>query len=156
MQGKKYPYAEHRNITGNRRTRSFHKESDNNGTSSSSSDDEFTPKYKKSFGQNKKAKFNAFMVRKCDCLLQVNKVLFKTRKFLPKFVLAPLRGFLNSKLDRLSVQQLEFERDSTGYPDHHNFFELRYCGHTQYPHSKIFLDQASALILSQFQEEDRF
>ena len=43
--------------------------------------------------------------------------------------------------------------DSTGYPDHHNFFELGYCGHTQYPHSKIFLDQASALILSQFQEE---
>ena len=44
--------------------------------------------------------------------------------------------------------------DSIGYPDHHNFFELGYCGHTQYPHSKIFLDQASALILLQFQEED--
>ena len=44
--------------------------------------------------------------------------------------------------------------DSTGYTDHHNFFELGYCGHTQYPYSKIFLDQASALILSQFQEED--
>ena len=44
--------------------------------------------------------------------------------------------------------------DSTGYPDHHNFFELGYCGHTQYPHSNIFLDQESALILSQFQEED--
>ena len=44
--------------------------------------------------------------------------------------------------------------DSTGYPDDHKFFELGYCGHTQYPHSKIFLDQASTLILSQFQEED--
>ena len=44
--------------------------------------------------------------------------------------------------------------DSTGYSNHHNFFELVYCGHTQYPHSKIFLDQASALILLQFQEED--
>ena len=44
--------------------------------------------------------------------------------------------------------------DPTGYPDDHNFFELGYCGHTQYPHSKIFLDQSSALILSQFQEED--
>ena len=42
---------------------------------------------------------------------------------------------------------------STGYPDDHNFFELGYCGHTQYPNSKIFLDQASTLILSQFQEE---
>ena len=44
--------------------------------------------------------------------------------------------------------------DSTGYPDYHNFFELGYCGHTQYPYTKIFLDQASVLILSQFQEED--
>ena len=44
--------------------------------------------------------------------------------------------------------------DSTGYPDDHNLFELVYCGHTQYPHSNIFLDQASALILLQFQEED--
>ena len=83
-------------------------------------------KYKKRFGQNKKAKFNAFMVRKSDCLLEADKVLFKTRKFLPKFVLAPLSGFLNSKLDRLSLQQLECEMDSTGYPDDHKFFELGY------------------------------
>ena len=69
-------------------------------------------------------------------------------------MLAPLRGFLDQKLDRLSLQQLECEMDSTGYPDDHKFFELWYCGHTQYPHSKIFLDQASALILSQFQEEE--
>ena len=44
--------------------------------------------------------------------------------------------------------------DSTGYPDDHNFFELGYCGHTQLPHSNIFLDQASDLILTQFQKED--
>ena len=44
--------------------------------------------------------------------------------------------------------------DSTGYPDDHNLFELGYCGHTQFPYPKIFLDQASDLILSQFQEED--
>ena len=78
----------------------------------------------------------------------------KNRKIFPKFVLAPLRRFLDSKLDRLSLQQLECEIDSTGYPDDHNFFELGYCGHNQFPHSKIFLDQASDLILSQFQEED--
>ena len=48
----KNPYAEIRNFTGNIRTRSFKKESDNNGiSSSSSSDDEFTPKYKKSYGK---------------------------------------------------------------------------------------------------------
>ena len=51
---------------------------------------------------------------------------------------APLRGFMDQKLDRLSLQQLECEMDSTGYPDDHKFFELGYCGHTQYPHSKIF------------------
>ena len=44
--------------------------------------------------------------------------------------------------------------DSTGYPDDHNFFELGYYGHNQFPESKIFLDQASDLILLQFQEED--
>ena len=48
-----YPYADIRNFIGNKRTRSFQKESDNNGTSLSSSDDEFTPKYKKSFRRNK-------------------------------------------------------------------------------------------------------
>ena len=30
---KQYPYPEHQNFTGNRRTRSFQKENDNNGTS---------------------------------------------------------------------------------------------------------------------------
>ena len=34
------------------------------------------------------------------------------------------------------------------------FFKLGYCGHPQYPYSKIFLDQASDLILSHFKEED--
>ena len=91
------------------------------------------------------------MVRKCDDILEGENVLFKTRKFLPQFVLSPLRAFLNLKLDRLSLLKLEYEMDSTGYPYYHKFFELGYCGHTQYPHSKFFFDQARALILSQFQ-----
>ena len=90
------------------------------------------------------------MVRRCGCLIYADKFLFKNRKKFPKIVSAPLRGFLDQKLDRLSLQQLECEMDSTGYPDDNKFFELGYCGHTQYPHSKIFLAQASALILSQF------
>ena len=44
--------------------------------------------------------------------------------------------------------------DSTGYPDDYNFFGLGYYGHTQFPYSNIFLDQASDLLLSHFQEED--
>ena len=140
MRGKKqYTYADIRNFTAGRRTRSFKKENDNNGTSSSSSDDEFTPKYKKSYEENINVNFNAFMDRRCEELIEADNVLFKNRKIFPKCLLAPLRGSLNSKLDRLSLQQLECEMDSTGYPDDHNFFELGYCGHTQFPHLKIFL-----------------
>ena len=151
---KQYPYSEIRNFTAGRRTKSFQKENNNNGTSSSSSDDEFKPKYKKSYGENINANFNAFMYSRREELIEADDVLFKNRKIFPQFVLAPLRGFLNPRLEKLSLQQLECELDSTGYPEDHNFFELGYCGHTQFPHSNIFLDQASALILSQFQEED--
>ena len=155
MQEKKqYPYAEIRKISAGIRTRSFQKENVIDETSSSSSDDEFTPKYKKIYGVNIKANFNVVMDRRCGELIVADNFLFKNRKIFPKFVLAPLRGFLNQKLDRLYPQQLECEMDSTGYPDDHKFFEIGYCVHTQYPQSKIFLDQESALILSQFQEED--
>ena len=90
-----YPYAEIRNFTAGRRTRSFQKEHDNNGTFSSSSHDAFTPKYKKSYGENINANFNTFMERRCEELIEADNVLFKNRKIFPKFVLAPLRGFLN-------------------------------------------------------------
>ena len=120
-----YTYVEIRNFSAGIRTRSFQKENDNDGNSSSSSDNEFTLKYKKSYGVNIKANFNAFMDRRCEELIVAYNVLFKNRKTFPKFVLAPLPGFLNSKLDRLSLQQLECEMYSTGYPDHHNFFSIR-------------------------------
>ena len=92
------------------------------------------------------------MERRCEKLIEADNVLFKNRKIFPIFVLAPFLRFLDSKLDRLSLQQLECEMDSTGYPDDQNFFELGYCGHTQFPHSKIFLDQASDLIVPQLNE----
>ena len=56
---------------------------------SSSSNDETTPKHKKSFRRNKNAMFNEFMVRQCGNLLEADEVLFKARKFLPKLVLSP-------------------------------------------------------------------
>ena len=80
------------------------------------------------------------MDRRFEELIEADNVLFKNRKIFPSFVLAPFSGFLDSKLDRLSLQQVECEMDSTGYPDDHNFFELGYCGHTQSPQSNIFLD----------------
>ena len=93
------------------------------------------------------------MVSRCEDLIEADNVQLKNRKIFPKFVLAPFRLFLDSKLDRLSLQPIECEMDSTGYPDDHNFFGLGYCGHTQFPHSKIFLDRARVFILLQFQEE---
>ena len=79
------------------------------------------------------------MDKRCEYLIDADNVIFKNRKIFPKFVFAPFCLFLDSKLDRLSLQQLECEMDSTGYPDDHNLFELGYCGHTQFPYSKIFL-----------------
>ena len=87
------------------------------------------------------------MDSRCEDLIKADNVLLKNRKIFPKFVLDSFRHFLDSEFDRLSFQQLECEMDSTGYPDDHNLFELGYCGHTQYPHSNIFIDQESALIL---------
>ena len=87
MQEKKqYPYAEIRNCSAGIRTRSFQKKNDNDETYLSSSDDEFTPKYKKSDGVNIKANFNAFMDRRCGKLIVADKFLFKIRKTFPKFV----------------------------------------------------------------------
>ena len=89
QKGTQYPFSEIRNFTAGRRTRSSHKESDNNGTSSPSSDDEFTPKYKKSYGVNINANFNVFMDKRCEDIIEGDNVLFKYRKIFPKFVLAP-------------------------------------------------------------------
>ena len=103
-----------------------------------SSDDETTPKYKKSYGANINTNFNEFMVKRFEEPIEADSVLFKNRKIFPKFVLAPFCLFLDSKLDRLSLKQLECEMYSTGYRDDHNFFELGYFGHTQLPYSMIF------------------
>ena len=82
MQGKnQYPYAEIWQFTAGRRTRSIQKETENNGTSSSSSDYEFTPKYKKSYGVNTIANFNAIIDIRCEELIEADNVLFKIGKY---------------------------------------------------------------------------
>ena len=73
---KQYPYAEIRNFSAGIRTRSFQKENDNDGNSSLSSDDEFTPKYKKNYWENINANFNALMDRICEELIEADNVLF--------------------------------------------------------------------------------
>ena len=149
-----YPYAQFRNGISRKRTISSYNKSMNNGTSSSSSDNETTPKVKKSFGINFNAKFGMRMKTRCELIIEADNELFQIRTKKPTFVLFSFQQFISSKLDRLSLQQLECEMDSADYPDKYNFFELVYCGHPQYPYSKIFLDQASDLKLSHFKEED--
>ena len=92
-----------------------------NGISSSTSDYETTPKFKKGFGEIINAKFNVFMKTRCDLILKADNELFKNRIQKPKFVLCSFQQMLNPKLDRLSLQQLEYEMDFTDYPEKYNF-----------------------------------
>ena len=64
-----------------------------------------------------------------EFIIKVDNELFQNRTRKPTFVLCSFQQFLNSKLDILSLQQLEYETDFTDYPDKYNFFELGYCGH---------------------------
>ena len=106
-----------------------------------------TPKLKKCFGTNINTKFNARMKTRCEFIIKADSELFHKSTRTPMFVLCSFQHFLNSNLDILSLPQLECEMDSSGYPDKYKFFGLGYCGHPRYPYSKIFLDQASDLIL---------
>ena len=67
----------------------------NNGTSSSSSDYEMTPKFKKSLGKNINAKFEVFMKTRCDLIIEAENKLFRNRTQEPTFVLFLLQKLLN-------------------------------------------------------------
>ena len=49
----------------------------------------------------------------------------------------PLKAVLDHKLDRLSLQQLEYEMERVGLPDDYIFFEIRYCVHPALPQARI-------------------
>ena len=88
-------------------------------------------------------------------LLKLNDVdLFKNRSKRPTFVTIPFLTMLNLKVDRISIQKLEYEMYCTDYRADYNFFEIRYCGHPNFPYKKISLYQASDLILSHFQKKE--
>ena len=93
----------------------------NNGTFFLSCDYETTPKFKKNFGTNINAKFDIFMKTRCEFIIEADNELFQNRGEKPTFVLCSFQQFLSSKLDRLSLQQLECEMDRTDYPDKCNF-----------------------------------
>ena len=92
----------------------------NNGTSSSSSDYETTPKFKKCFGENINAKFDVIMKTRCDFIIEADNELFNNRTQKLTFVLCSFQQMLNPKLDRLSLQQIEYEINYTDYPEKYN------------------------------------
>ena len=91
------------------------------------------------------------MKTRCDVNIEADNKLFNNETQKPTFVSFLFQKLLNSKLDRLSLQQLECEMDRNDYPGKYNFLELGYCGHPQYPHTKIFSTK-----LSHFKKEDHF
>ena len=93
----------------------------NNGISSSSSDYETKPKFKKKIGRNINAKFDIFIKTRCYLIVEADHKPFKNRTQKPTFLLYPFQKLIYSKLDRLSLQQLECKTDRTDYPDKYNF-----------------------------------
>ena len=87
MRGKKNPFTEFRNVSSIKWTISSHKESDNIGIYSSSSDNETTTKYKKSFGTNINAKFDARMKTRREFIIKADNELFQKRTKKHMFVL---------------------------------------------------------------------
>ena len=77
-----------------------------------SSDSAMIPKKKK----NCRATFKTLKA-KDDALLNI-------RPKRPAFVLKPLKSMLNPVIDRISLQQLEYEMERVDIPDDSNVFEI--------------------------------
>ena len=136
-------------------TRSSDKGTINNGSPSSYSDCEMGSKIKKRFLKNCHATFDKKMKFNCHALKFDDDYLFKnSSKKIPTFVTSPFLTMLNVEVGRISLQQLEYEMNRTGYPADYNFFEIGYCVHPNFPYTNIQLEQASDLILSRFHKED--
>ena len=60
--------------------------------------------------------------------------LFKNRSKRPTFVLRPLNVMLNFEVDRISLQQLEYEINRTDYPVNFIFF-IGYCSKNNFPYA---------------------
>ena len=100
---------------------------------SPSSDSAMKPKEKK----NLRDAFKVQMKINCLSLKAEDDALFNNRPKTPAFVLRPLKTMLKSELDRLSLQQLDYEMDRADLPDDYNFCEIGYCGHPNFPYAHI-------------------
>ena len=89
------------------------------GTPLSSSDYSMASKEKK----NSRSTLKMEMKMNCYYLKTKDNELFKNRSKITAFVLIPLKNMLNFEVDRLSLQQLEYEMDCTDYPVDYNFLK---------------------------------
>ena len=86
----------------------------------------------------------------CYSLKIDDNALFKNRLKRPTFTQRPLKSMLDFEVDRLSLQQLEYEMDRTDYPVDCNFSEIGYCGQPKSPYANIQFKQDTNLIISHF------
>ena len=69
------------------------------------------------------------------------------------FVLKLLYSMLNHIVNRISLQQFDYEMERVVIPDDSIFLEIGYCCHPAFLYAHIQLEQATKLRLSHFQEE---
>ena len=62
------------------------------------------------------------MKTRFEFIIKADNEVFNIKTNKPMFVLTSFQHFLDSDLDKLSLQQLEFEMDPAGYPDKYNCF----------------------------------
>ena len=61
------------------------------------------------------------MKTRCELIIEADNELFQKSTRKPKLVLCSFQQFLNSKLDRLSLQQLDCDMNFSDYPDKYKF-----------------------------------
>ena len=61
---------------------------------------------------------------------------------------------MNLVVDRISLEQLEYEMERAVLPGDYIFLGIAYCDHPAFTYAHIQLEQATNLIILHFQEED--
>ena len=54
---------------------------------------------------------------------------------------------MNPCVDIISIQQIEYEMEHADLTDRYNCFEIRYCGHPDFPYVHIQLEQSTKSII---------
>ena len=110
---KHYPLEMFRNGIS-KKTRSYYIGMMENGIPSLSSDSAMTSREKKNFRATFKTQIKVHYLS----LYAEDDALFKNRSQKPSFALRPLKSMLNFEVDRLSLQQIEYEMDCADLPDY--------------------------------------